>query len=218
MRCGRPVSDEKGIKKWEKKQAEYEGQMQQQRAKQAEMSKATETEEQIQRLGGANISLSRREINELPNILWQDEIIEGVVQGYYHSGGALLVATTKRLIFISRGLRLHVEDFSYDKISSIQHETGLIGGSIKVFASGNNAEITNVPKAYVKGFADFVRAKISGMKEHPAVTAHYASTSSSHPPGEDIIIQIERLAKLKDQGILTEEEFQTKKQELLSKM
>ncbi|MGB8312123.1 MAG: SHOCT domain-containing protein [Halobacteriota archaeon] len=37
-------------------------------------------------------------------------------------------------------------------------------------------------------------------------------------PSIDIPEQIRKLAELKDQSILTEEEFQTKKQELLSKM
>lgn len=34
----------------------------------------------------------------------------------------------------------------------------------------------------------------------------------------DIPLQIKKLADLKDQGILTEDEFETKKKELLSKM
>jgi hypothetical protein len=35
---------------------------------------------------------------------------------------------------------------------------------------------------------------------------------------EDIPGQVQKLSALKDQGILTEQEFQQKKQELLSKM
>ena len=41
---------------------------------------------------------------------------------------------------------------------------------------------------------------------------------SSKSDTSDIPSQIEKLAKLKDQGILTEEEFQNKKKDLLSKM
>ncbi len=43
-------------------------------------------------------------------------------------------------------------------------------------------------------------------------------TGPSKPSGEDIPSQIEKLAALRDSGILTEEEFQTKKAELLSRM
>ncbi len=41
---------------------------------------------------------------------------------------------------------------------------------------------------------------------------------SSRPTPEDIPSQIEKLAALRDSGVLTEEEFQTKKAELLSRM
>ena len=43
-------------------------------------------------------------------------------------------------------------------------------------------------------------------------------TVTTKENNHDIIIQIEQLAKLKDNNILTEEEFNTKKQELLSRL
>ena len=42
--------------------------------------------------------------------------------------------------------------------------------------------------------------------------------SSSNIESTDILVQIKKLSDLKDQGILTEEEFQSKKKELLDKM
>ncbi|MGZ7162514.1 MAG: SHOCT domain-containing protein [Halobacteriota archaeon] len=38
------------------------------------------------------------------------------------------------------------------------------------------------------------------------------------PQPVDVVGQIERLEKLKDQGFLTEQEFQAKKQDLLARM
>jgi hypothetical protein len=45
-----------------------------------------------------------------------------------------------------------------------------------------------------------------------------APTTPQQPPVIDIPEQIEKLAKPKEQGILTEDEFQSKKQELLSRL
>jgi len=44
------------------------------------------------------------------------------------------------------------------------------------------------------------------------------TSNSSQPSSPDVLGQIEKLSQLKDSGILTEEEFNTKKEELLKKL
>ena len=166
---------------------------------------------QIQRLDGVSRLLGRREIRELPNILWEDEIVEKIVQGLYENGQGILVATNKRLLFVDKGLiyGLRIEDFPYDKITSIQYETGLLFGKIKIFASGNKADIEQVDKKQARDFAEYVRARISGAKEH-------ASIPKNKPAYDDVITQLERLAKLKAQGVISDEELLSQKKKLLS--
>jgi len=139
-----------------------------------------------------------------------------LIQGTYNNGNGILVATNKRLIFIDKGLvfGLKVEDFPFDKISSIQYSTGMLLGKLTIFASGNKAIIDNVDKQRVRIFGDFVRNKISSNdSENSAQTT--SSTSNNTESQDDIVSKLERLAKLKEQGILTEEEFVQQKQKLL---
>ena len=166
---------------------------------------------QIKCLDGVSRLLGRREIRELPNILWDDEIVEQIVQCLYENGQGILVATNKRLLFVDKGLiyGLRIEDFPYDKITSIQYETGLIFGKIKIFASGNKADIEQVDKKQARDFAEYVRARISGIKEH-------ASIPKNKPASDDVITQLERLAKLKSQGVISDEEFSSQKKKILS--
>ncbi|MEX0996865.1 MAG: PH domain-containing protein [Flavobacteriaceae bacterium] len=168
---------------------------------------------QIQKVDGLSKFLGKREIKELPNILWENENVENLIQGTYNNGNGILVATNKRLIFIDKGLvfGLKVEDFPYDKISSIQYSTGLLLGKLTIFASGNKAIIDNVEKQRVRLFGDFVRNKISSKENENASPA----TSSNEKSQDDIVTQLERLAKLKEKGILTDEEFVQQKQKLL---
>lgn len=167
----------------------------------------------LRNLSGIEKFLGRREIKELPSILWEDELPEKIVQGTYNNGNGLLVATNKRLIFIDKGIfSLKVEDFPYDKITSIQYTTGLLMGGIEIYASGNKAEIKNVPKDQVRTFAEYVRARITAPK--PPATQSAAQTKQQ----DDILAQIEKLGKLKEQGIITEEEFVAKKKEILAKL
>lgn len=164
--------------------------------------------EQIKNLDGISKLYGRKEIKQLPAILWEDELIEKLIQGVYNNGQGILVATNKRLIFVDKGMfyGLRVEDFPYDKITSIQYKTGIIFGTITIFASGNKAEINNMIKDQTRNFGDYVRARISGSVDHASMV---------EKPSGDTIEQLERLAKLKDSGILSEQEFTDQKKKIL---
>jgi hypothetical protein len=172
-----------------------------------------EIKKQIQDLKLSNTSsfLGRREINELPSILASDEVIDNIAQGTYNKGQGILVSTDRRLLFIDKGMifGLKVEDFALDKISSIQYETGLFLGEIKIHTSGNIAKIENVEKATARSFSEFVRNKLSQPK------ATITNIINSEP---NVLDQLEKLAKLKENGILTEEEFIDQKKKLLEKL
>lgn len=173
-----------------------------------------EIKSQIKNLDGFESFLGRKEIKELPNILWEDEKLENIIQGTYNNGNGILVGTNKRLIFVDKGLifGLKVEDFQYDKISSIQYETGLIFGKIIIFTSGNKAVIENVIKGKVRVFGEWVRAKISNQNQ-TKTSQNKLQTNLNEDA--NIIDQLEKLANLKERGILTDEEFIIQKKKLL---
>lgn len=149
---------------------------------------------------------TRGEVKELPKVLWPDELPEKVIRGFYSGGTGLLVATDRRLIFINKGLvSLKVEDFGYDKITSVQYRTGMVFGEIDILASGNRATFKNIEKAHVRDFGDWLRAKISTPKV----------TQTSQPQPANATDEIIRMAELHRQGILTDEEFAAKKKQLL---
>ena len=176
-------------------------------------SRLDEIKQQIQsiKLSNSSTYFGRREINELPNILAPNEIIDNLAQGTYNNGQGILVSTNRRLLFVDKGMffGLKVEDFPLDKISSIQYETGLIFGGIKIHTTGNIAMIDNIEKASARSFAEFVRDKLSKPKETINATINTEPT---------ILDQLEKLAKLKENGILTEDEFKEQKKKLLEKL
>ena len=156
-----------------------------------------------------------KEIKELPNILWNDETIEALIGGVYNKGRGVLVASNKRLLFVDKGLvwGLKVEDFPYDKISSIQYSKGLLMGEITIFTSGNKATIEGTDKQYCAQFCEQVRARITKISS----SAFQERPTSFEKPQEqdDLIDKLKRLGELKVQGILTDEEFSLAKQKLL---
>jgi len=172
-----------------------------------------EINEQLKSINAAQRYIGKKEIKELPNILWQDEKIEKLTVGFYNGGSGILVATNKRVVFVDKGLffGLRVEDFPYDKISSIEYKTGFGSGKIKIYCSGNKAEIDHVLAEDVKNVSEYIRARTTPITANVSLTQE---TVSKEKP--DLISMLERLAALKSQGILTEEEFLTQKQKILN--
>lgn len=163
--------------------------------------------DQLDGIDGWTKFVSRREINELPNVLWPNERIEQFGGGTYEGKSGVLVATNRRLIFLDKGLiRLKVEDFPYDKITSIRVETGLLQGKLTIMGSGNDAVIDRVPKDQAQRLGDHVRRRLNKAAQPPA---------ADRSGGGDVVSQLERLAKLRQQGLLTDQEFAAQKRRLL---
>jgi hypothetical protein len=121
----------------------------------------------------------------------------------------VFLATDKRLVFFAKKMfGYDMESFPYSNISSFEMSKGLLGHTIAFFASGNHAKMKWIKVGDVNHFVSYVKSQM-GKKatEQPQVMA-----------GNDIAEQIRKLADLRDKGIVTEEEFQTKKTEMLSRL
>lgn len=172
---------------------------------------AARIEAQLEAIGVDKLKRSARklEVDELPRILAVDEAIIAYASGRYNGGTGLLLATDRRLLFVEKGILSGVktEDFGLDRITSIQCDTGLVSAELKIMASGNIARITWVENSSARIFSEVVRAKLSEHKSS-------ATTTVIQQP-VDVADQLLKLAQLKEQGILTQEEFDGEKKRLL---
>lgn len=122
-------------------------------------------------------------------------------------GVAVLIATNKRLVLLARKIGgFDLEIIQYTNISSIEMSESSWGQSIQVLASGNSISIKWIKFGQVSKLVEHVEAMIGKKAELPLLIS------------SDVPVEIKKLAELKEQGILTEDEFQSKKQELLSRM
>ena len=152
-----------------------------------------------------------RELKKLVEHLWHDEQVQEMTTGTYGGGQGLVVLSDRRLMFIKEGrVKRTSEDFPLDKLSSAQWSSGMLTGTIVVFASGNKAEIQNVNKTDGKRIVDILRARLSG----PSPQTPQPSATGTTDPME----QLRKLAELRDAGVVTPEEFESKKAEILARM
>ncbi len=170
-----------------------------------------EIKEELDKLDINPTIFARKEIHALPDILSAEEKIVYLVEGRnkINRHHIILVATDRRLIFVDKEFMygLTVEDYSYTKISSIQYETEVMLASIDIQVSDDLVEIDGVGKYEAKLFCEKVRDFMS----RPAEYIQHQSEPST-------LDQLEQLGRLKESGILSEEEFNEQKKKMIDKL
>jgi hypothetical protein len=118
-----------------------------------------------------------------------------------------LIATDQRVLFYAKKLfGYELESFPLKNISSIEKSKGIMGHSITFFASGNKCKMKWIKSGEISKFTEYVNSKIG-------------STNTKQIQKEESIPElIKKLHKLKEEGILSEEEFNSKKTEMLKKI
>lgn len=122
----------------------------------------------------------------------------------------IFIATNQRLLFYAKKLTGYdFEAFPYTNISSMEMGKSLMGHYINFFASGNSAKMKWISAGDVRAFVDTVKAQMASMN---------SSKESSPEQPTDPIEQLERLGKLHAAGVLTDDEFASKKAVILARL
>ena len=175
-----------------------------------------------------------KEIEKISDRLDDDEeVLEVAKQGRMNPGATSLTtpntifATDRRLIIRNPtmlGARQNVEYFDYDKITNIKLEKGILSSTIVLSYPGmdklaglltwgreDDGEIDGIPKDKAENILQIVRNAIVEAKKEsqkPVQVVQQISTAD----------ELAKLAKLKEQGILSDKEFDKMKKDLISKM
>jgi hypothetical protein len=161
---------------------------------------------------------SKREIQRLPEVLWEGETVEMLATGQYGGGAGLVAMTNLRLIFYKNGImQQKVEDFPYGKISSVQWQGGMIMGTLTVYTSGNRADIKNMPKDQGKALADDLRRHIAQGTAPGAVAPAYAPAPVA-AAAPDVASRLATLEQLRAQGLVSDEEYAQRRTQILDSL
>lgn len=123
-----------------------------------------------------------------------------------HNG--VFIATNHRLVFYGKRLTGYdLEFYPYNTISSIETGKKMLGHYLTFFASGNKVHMKWIQDSDFTNFVTFVRGKI-GKKENATAAAQIQQPV-------DTAEELRKFKSLLDEGIITEEEFNAKKKQLL---
>lgn len=178
---------------------------------------------QINALPHTYIFYTRKEVRYLPKILAEDEAILAVTSGFMNNRTWLAVCTSKRLIFLDRGMFFGLRQFqmNLDRIQAIDSSFGLAFGTIRVWDGASALQISLVLKSTV---APFVKTVQEAMDRYKRLMVHdlaaVASNATRHADGQshkaEFIHELERLSKLKADGHLSDAEYAAAKAKLLA--
>ena len=134
-------------------------------------------------------------------------------------GGSLftpdsIFATNKRVIIRNPsvlGLRQKIESYSYEKITDVKLEKGILSSQIIINVPGSvfDGVIDAIPKNEAEALLKTIYDGITSAKKE----AQGGTTTQQ----VSIADELKKLAKLKEQGIISEEEFSKMKQDLINK-
>lgn len=109
------------------------------------------------------------------------------------------------------------EDFPYDRITSVTSSRGALLGKIVIHTGGAARVIEQVVKGEAESVAAVIRERVEAAirsYQYPPAS-HIAAPSESKPLS--VAAELRELAELRDQGILTPEEFDAQKARLLGR-
>lgn len=154
---------------------------------------------------------TKKEIDELPSILAKDENIKAITSGLVDGNTWLVVCTNRRVLMLDKGLiyGLKLIDIPLDRINSVSHSKGLILGKIAITDGSTTRTIENVPNNSVGFFADTVNKEIELYKQ--SKNTPITQVVNNNSPADELI----KYKQLLDMGVLTQEEFDKKKNEIL---
>lgn len=170
------------------------------------------------------------EIQRISNRLGKDEkVIFVAKQSRFKPGGskgspATLFVTSQRLIVRNpsmMGLREHFSSVNYDKISSLKVERGVFSSTLKIGAEGFAGDMDAIDKKKAEKILSYIEEKMARATTTTSAVLTTSDTATTTAAASDPQLsaadELTKLARLKEQGILSEAEFNQMKQEILKK-
>jgi hypothetical protein len=177
------------------------------------------------------------EIRRIANRLVKDEkVIFVTKQSRFKPGGsksspATFFVTSQRLIVRNPSMMGMRENFSfvhYDRISSLNVKKGFFSSTLKIMAEGFAGDIDAIDKEKAEKIMSYIEERMNQATSSSAVQSRTdptttntttTTTATSNPQSSSSAAdELTKIARLKEQGILSEAEFNQMKQEILRKL
>ena len=163
---------------------------------------------------GFKASITKAEFKTLPDVLLNDEVLLGLTEGILKLanqknsiGWGLAFLTNKRFVFYRKNMFGIVtqEEFAINRITSVAYRKGVIFSDIIIYAAGADSIVSDCNKVLAKLIVDELQKLLHTPAQPIAISTQTDNTS-----------ELKKWFDLKEQGIISLEEFEAKKKALLN--
>jgi hypothetical protein len=153
------------------------------------------------------------------------EVIRAAVMGAYETKimgsdtvrNGVLIATDRRVVFYAKKLGgFDLESFPFGNISSFEHGKSMMGHNIAFHASGNAVQVKWLQPA--TEFAAFLDVVKEAMNAKHLVARSEPAAPATTAPSSDVFELLKQLGALRDAGVISTDDFEAKKAELLARI
>lgn len=152
---------------------------------------------------------SETALRKIYRTIYEDELIHGIFAKHYKRGYGTFVATDKRLIFIDAGDYL---SFAFKETIPLENVTSID------FLPSDNTIVIITPQKDIKLEPENQEQGAAFCEAVSHLMANQGETVPQEQSVTTILDLIERLGTLKQNGILTEQEFSQEKIKLFNKL
>ncbi|CAI8808003.1 SHOCT domain-containing protein [Chryseobacterium sp. IT-36CA2] len=195
-----------------------------------------EIKDQIVALNARLSVLANEEVNELANVLDRDERLLAIAEGIdlQSNREGIIFSTQRRILFIDKKFLGGIvkNEFLIHDISSIDHIENLLYSILQINTYRGSAQFKLHNKNDGRAFSNIQNRSTSynenELKQNSSPFQAFAQTipdlveenvySIDKGDSGAIFEQLEKLGKLRETGILTDEEFAEQKKKLLDKL
>lgn len=158
-----------------------------------------------------NLKSLKDEIKQLPDMLLGNENIKAMTSGLVNGSPWLMICTNKRVLYIDKKVKraFEIVDIPLDKISSITHSRKGIFGQLSIT---DNIDTRNMEKVSVVTMDYFVSTVNREKELYKEAKMNPTTQVINNVSTADELMKYKQLM---DMGVLTPEEFEVKKKELL---
>lgn len=118
--------------------------------------------EQLTAVGADCRFWGRAEANELPQLLFDDEVIQCALNGRYEKGFALLVATNHRLLLLDKKpFVLCFEDMRYEMVSEVDYTEQLFAATVSLRTPGRVLQFMSYRIRRLRELTSFIQDRVT---------------------------------------------------------
>lgn len=155
-------------------------------------------------------------LKEFIQLTDDDEILINAVTGLNKGDvkGGILFATNKRIVYITESTflkKISVNNIPLDKISSIEYKKGWISSKILIYTANAAMQIEQIETDAAPKFCNQVKKSMDVLNQQ----MYQVQQTPPPSPKKDFIQELKELGQLKQEGIITDEEFKLAKEKLL---